>query len=318
MNAATGNKAALQTTLRQAIDCTGVGLHSGAKTRMTLRPAPAYTGIVFRRTDLAGRGADLAATFDNAVETPLCTTLRNRNGVQVSTIEHLMAALAAYAVDNAIVELDGPEVPIMDGSAAPFTFLIECAGTAELNAPRRAIKVCKSVEVADEDRSAQLSPGEGFSIDFEIDFASAAISRQRLAFTLSPDNFRDEIAMARTFGFLHEVDRLREAGLCRGGSLDNAIVIDGDTVMNETGLRYEDEFVRHKVLDSIGDLYLAGAPIVGHFDGYRAGHALNLRLVRALFADDEAWCWTDVDSQGRALDLDSAPTIPARAVAISA
>jgi len=317
MTAAT-SEAALQTTLRHAIDCTGVGLHSGVKVRLTLRPAPAGTGILFRRVDLVGRGAEIPATYHNAVETPLCTTLRNRNGVQVSTVEHLMAALAAYSVDNAIIELDGPEVPIMDGSAAPFTFLIECAGTVELNAPRRAVKVLKNVEISDDRRSAQLSPSDRFAVDFEIDFASTAIARQRFALTVTPENFRDDVAMARTFGFLHEVDQLREAGLCRGGSLDNAIVIDGDTVMNESGLRYEDEFVRHKVLDSIGDLYLAGAPVIGQFDGYRAGHALNLRLVRALFADETAWCWTDVDREGRAMDLGSAPTIPARAVAASA
>jgi UDP-3-O-[3-hydroxymyristoyl] N-acetylglucosamine deacetylase len=252
------------------------------------------------------------------VETPLCTTLKNQNGVQVSTIEHLMAALAAVPVDNAIVEIDGPEVPIMDGSAAPFSALVESAGIARLDAPRRAIRVCKTVEVLDEGRSAQLSPDERFNVDFEIDFPSAAISRQRFALTVTAETFRNDVADARTFGFLHEVAQLREAGLCRGGSLDNAIVIDGDTVMNEGGLRYEDEFVRHKVLDSIGDLYLAGAPIIGRFDGYRAGHALNLRLVKALFADDEAWCWCDVDTDGRALDANAAPTIPARAVAASA
>jgi UDP-3-O-[3-hydroxymyristoyl] N-acetylglucosamine deacetylase len=315
---ASKGEAARQTTLKNSIDCVGVGLHSGVKTRMTLRPAPADTGIVFHRTDAAGRGAEIAARYDHAVETPLCTTLNTENGVQVATIEHMMSALAGYRIDNAIVELDGPEVPIMDGSAAPFAFLIECAGIVELDAPRRAIAVRKTVEVTDGKRTAQLSPGDGMTIDFEIDFDSAAIARQRYTMEVTPENFRRELARARTFGFLQEVDQLRQVGLCRGGSLDNAIVIDGDSVMNEGGLRFDNEFVRHKILDSIGDLYLAGAPIIGHFDGCRTGHALNLRLLKALFADPEAWCWTEVDAEGRPLDFDSAPTIPQRAVAASA
>ena len=308
-------EAARQTTLKNAIDCIGIGLHSGVKTCMTLRPAKADSGIVFRRVDAAGKGAEIPATYRHAVETPLCTTLKNDEGIQVATIEHLMSALAGYRIDNAIIELDGPEVPIMDGSAAPFAFLIECAGIAELAVPRRAIAVRKTVEVADGQRCAQLSPGDGMTIDFEIDFETAAIARQRYTLEVTPENFRRELARARTFGFLKEVDQLRQIGLCRGGSLDNAIVIDGDSVMNEGGLRYDDEFVRHKVLDSIGDLYLAGHPIVGHFDGSRTGHALNLRLLKALFADDDAWCWTEVDADGRPLDFDAAPTIPQRAVA---
>jgi UDP-3-O-[3-hydroxymyristoyl] N-acetylglucosamine deacetylase len=281
---------ALQKTLKSAIHCRGVGLHSGARVAMTLRPAAVDSGIRFRRSDQDG--AEIKADWRNALEQMLCTRLEDSEGQSVATVEHLMAALAGLEVDNAVVELDGPEVPVMDGSAAPFVFLLECAGVVEQDASRRAIKVLKTVGVEEAGKSAALAPDNGFSMSFAIDFASGAISRQDITIAVDPESFKSDISRARTFGFLHEVDGLRAAGLARGGSLDNAVVINGDRVLNREGLRYVDEFVRHKVLDALGDLYLAGAPIIGHFRGVRSGHALNRRLLEALFADPSAWCYS--------------------------
>jgi UDP-3-O-[3-hydroxymyristoyl] N-acetylglucosamine deacetylase len=281
-----------QKTLKAAIHCRGVALHSGGRVGMTLHPAAPNTGIVFRRTDLAG--AELRADWRNSVEQPLCTKLEDGKDFSVATIEHLMAALAGLEIDNVLIEIDGPEVPVMDGSAAPFVFLIECAGTLEQEAPRRAIKVLKPVNVGEDGKSASLAPDDGFSMSFAIDFASGAINRQDITIALDPESFKVDISRARTFGFLHEVDQMRAAGLARGGSLENAVVIQGDRVLNREGLRYVDEFVRHKVLDALGDLYLAGAPIIGHFRGVRSGHALNRRLLEGLFADPSAWCFIDL------------------------
>jgi UDP-3-O-[3-hydroxymyristoyl] N-acetylglucosamine deacetylase len=291
----------LQRTLKSQIHCRGVGLHSGAKIAMTLRPAPADSGIVFRRTDEQGAGAVIAATWRNAVDSALCTRIHNGEGISISTIEHLMAAFAGAEIDNAIVELDGPEVPIMDGSSAPFLFLIECAGIVEQDAARRAIKILKTITVADGEKSVSLMPDDCFSMSFEIDFASRVVSRQDISVVFDSETFKSEISRARTFGFLHEVERMRAAGLARGGSLDNAVVVSGDTILNEGGLRYSDEFVRHKLLDSLGDLYLAGAPFIGHFRGVRSGHALNRQLLEALFSDPANWCETTL-SRGEALD----------------
>jgi UDP-3-O-[3-hydroxymyristoyl] N-acetylglucosamine deacetylase len=281
-----------QKTLKSAIHCRGVALHSGTRVAMTLHPAAPDTGILFRRTDRAG--AEIRAHWQNAVEQPLCTRLDNGEGLSIATIEHLMAALAGLEVDNAIIEIDGPEVPVMDGSAAPFVFLIECAGVIEQDTPRRVIKVLKPVSVSEAGKSASLAPDDGFSMSFAIDFASGAISRQDITIAVDPESFKTDISRARTFGFLHELDQMRAAGLARGGSLDNAVVINGDQVLNREGLRYVDEFVRHKVLDALGDLYLAGAPIIGHFRGERSGHSLNRRLLETLFADSSAWCYTTV------------------------
>jgi UDP-3-O-[3-hydroxymyristoyl] N-acetylglucosamine deacetylase len=281
-----------QKTLKAAIHCRGVALHSGGRVGMSLHPAAPNTGIVFRRTDLAG--AELRADWRNSVEQPLCTKLEDGKDFSVATIEHLMAALAGLEIDNVLIEIDGPEVPVMDGSAAPFVFLIECAGTLEQEAPRRAIKVLKPVNVGEDGKSASLAPDDGFSMSFAIDFASGAINRQDITIALDPESFKVDISRARTFGFLHEVDQMRAAGLARGGSLENAVVIQGDRVLNREGLRYVDEFVRHKVLDALGDLYLAGAPLIGHFRGVRSGHALNRRLLEALFADPSAWCFIDL------------------------
>src|SRR5258708_11174160 len=289
-----------QRTIKNTIHCRGVGLHSGVKTSLILHPAAPDSGIVFRRTDASGGGAEIAATWRNAVESALCTTLSNGEGITIGTVEHLMAALAGAEMDTVLVELDGQEVPIMDGSAAPFVFLIECAGVTEQDAARRAIRILKQVTVGDGEKSATLMPDDGFSMSFEIDFASRAISRQDLSIVFDSDSFKSEISRARTFGLLHEVDRLRAAGLVRGGSLDNSVVVSGDTILNEGGLRYADEFVRHKLLDAVGDLYLAGAPIIGHFRGLRSGHLLNRQLLEALFATPGAWCFTTL-SRGDAI-----------------
>ncbi len=283
-------------TLKTSIGGTGIGLHSGAKVTMVLHPAEAGTGIRFRRVDINGGGAIVPAIWSAVHDTRMNSCLRNDDGIVVGTVEHLMAALAGMQIDNCLIEINGPEVPVMDGSAAPFLFLIECAGVVDQVAPRQAIKILKPVTVKDGDRLASLTPSSGFSLRFEIDFASSAISRQEFFVTLSRGSFKSEISRARTFGFEQEVAYLRANGLARGGSLDNAVVIDstGSRVLNDDGLRYPDEFVRHKVLDAVGDLYLAGAPLIGHFHGIRCGHALNNQLLRALFADRTAWTLTTV------------------------
>ena len=283
-----------QRTLKSSIQCTGTALHSGAKVTMTLRPAEPGTGVTFYRTDIAG-SAPIPADWQHVTETRLCTTVGS-DGMMVSTIEHLMAALSGCEIDNAIIEINGAEVPVMDGSAEPFVFLIECAGVVEQNAPRRAIRVLKPITVQDGPRTVSLAPADTFCVSFAIDFDSPAVARQECTFRLVNGTFKSEICRARTFGFLDEIDEMLAAGLARGGSLDNAVVVSGDRILNEGGLRYTDEFVRHKVLDSIGDLYLAGAPIIGHFHGHQSGHALNNRLLRALFADPTAWSYVDLDA----------------------
>jgi len=280
-----------QRTLKSPINCTGVGLHSGNKISMTLKPAPVNTGVVFRRTDINGAGAVIPARWDRVVDTRLCSVLGNEDGVTVGTVEHVMAALAGCGIDNVEIELNGAEVPIMDGSSEPFVFLIECAGIVEQEAPRRVIRVLKRVEVAYGSGHVAISPAETQIIDFQIDFDSAVVSRQEMSLQVVNGAFRKELSKARTFGFLHEVEALWEAGLAKGGSLDNAIVVSQDGIMNEDGLRYDDEFVRHKVLDAIGDLYLAGAPVIGRFEGVCSGHAANNKLLRTLLADESAWTW---------------------------
>jgi UDP-3-O-[3-hydroxymyristoyl] N-acetylglucosamine deacetylase len=287
-----------QTTLKNSIHCSGTALHHGGHVSMAMIPAPAGAGIVFRRTDIAGRGVSIRADWLHVAEMPMCTALE-RDGVQIATIEHVMAALAGCGIDNLLVEINGPELPIMDGSAWPFVFLIECAGVAELEAPRRFLKVLRTVALVAGDRSVALRPAHGFAIDFEVDYGSGAIARQRCRFDLAGGSFKNELSRARTFGFLHEVDALRAAGLARGASLDNAVVVTHDGVLNEGGLRFPDEFVRHKALDALGDLYLAGAPIIGRFEGRRSGHKLNHRLLRNLFERPDAWCWSDSSAAER-------------------
>ena len=282
---------ALQRTLSEVSNCRGIGLHCGQPVAMTLRPAPPDSGIVFRRLDA---GAEIRASWTSTIESSLSTVLSNGEGIQIGTIEHLMAALAGSQVDNAVVELDGPEVPIMDGSAAPFMLMIERAGIVAQDAVRRAFKVLKPVWVSANGASAALLPEHGFSMSFEIDFDNPLIRRQDITLNFEPGTFKAELAPARTFGLLDDWPRLKAAGLARGGSLDNAIVVSGNRVLNDGGLRFADEFVRHKLVDALGDLYLAGGPIIGHFRGLRSGHALTRRLIAALFADRDAWCDTTI------------------------
>ncbi len=283
-----------QRTLRQAISCTGTGLHSGAKLNLTFAPAPIDHGIVFLRSDVARDAAAIPARWDHVVDTKMCTTLGNSAGTTIGTVEHVMAALAGYNIDNCLVSVDGPELPIMDGSAEPFAFLIDCAGIEEQAAARNAIQILKTVRTGDSHKYASIGAGTRTALSFEIDFENAVVAKQRLSFNLHDGTFRKELARARTFGFAHEVEALRKMGLARGGSLDNAVVIAQDRVLNREGLRFPDEFVRHKLLDALGDLYLAGAPIIGRFHGARAGHALNNLLLKSLFADKSAWRWTTI------------------------
>jgi UDP-3-O-[3-hydroxymyristoyl] N-acetylglucosamine deacetylase len=288
---------ARQHTVKAPISCVGIGLHTGRKLAMTIRPAPADHGVVFRRVDAGpAEGSEILARFDRVADTRLCTALADpaHPAARIGTIEHLMAAFAGLGVDNALVEIDGPELPILDGSALSLVFLLDCAGLRAQAAPRRAIEILRPVRVADGDGFAELRPpthagDAGFALTLSIDFPAAAIGQQSYALRLTPENFRRDLAPARTFALLHEVDALHRAGLAQGGSLENAVVVDGHRVLNPTGLRMPDEFVRHKLLDVVGDLALAGAPLHGRFVGHRTGHALNNRLLRTLLADDSAW-----------------------------
>ena len=319
-NSGVGSGSLRQRTLKNSIHCSGIGLHSGIKVNMTLHPAEANTGIRFRRHGTV-RPTEVAATWQYVVETPLSTTLKGDADIKVGTIEHLMSALAGCAIDNVVVELNGPEVPVMDGSAAPFVFLIECAGSVAQGAPRRALEILKEVTVSDSRRSATAAPGRGLSIDFEIDFDSPAVARQKWSFEVTQASYKLEVSRAGTFGFLEEVDKLRDMGLALGGSLDNAIVIDGDRVLNDGGLRFDNEFVRHKVLDLIGDLTLVGGPVIGEFRCARTGHSMTLRMLKTLFADDSAWRWREMTESDLEPDLETsmgASVPPARAVAARA
>lgn len=281
-------------TLKAPIGCVGIGLHSGRRVSVTLRPAVPGTGIVFRRTDAA---VDIPARWDLVHDTRLCTALAapDAPAVTIGTIEHLMAAFAGTGVDDAIVEVDAPELPILDGSAAPWLFLIDCAGVTGTLAPVGAIEVLRPIRVEDPSGAfAELLPSReaAFDADLEIDFPNTAIGRQRLALRVTQQSFREILADARTFTLAEEVARARAAGLAQGGSLANAVVVDGPLVLNPGGLRHADEFVRHKLLDVVGDLALAGARIRARFHASRSGHALNNRLLRAMFADPAAWRWT--------------------------
>ena len=278
-----------QLTLRNVIRATGVGLHGGEKVYLTLRPAPVDAGIVFRRTDL-DPVVEVPARAEHVTETTLCTGL-SQAGAKVQTVEHLMSALAGLGIDNAYVELTAPEVPIMDGSAGPFVFLLESAGVVEQHAPKRFIRILKPVEIREGDKLARFEPHAGFRLGFTVKFdhpaIPASLSRVELAFSTA--GYIREISRARTFGFMRDLEYMRERNLGLGGSMDNAIVLDEFRVLNEDGLRYADEFVRHKILDAIGDLYLAGHPILGAYEGHKSGHALNNKLVRALLAEESAW-----------------------------
>ena len=278
-----------QRTLRNPTECSGIGVHSGEKVTMRLLPAPEDHGIVFFRTDLKNGARAIPARWDYVVDTKLCTVIGNDHGGKVATIEHLMAALRAAEIDNLLIEINAAEVPVMDGSSDAFVFLLEMAGTLEQNAPRREIVVKKAVEISTNGKRALLAPATAPRFSFDIAFNRKVIREQHYDFTLTPAAFKSQISRARTFGFFEEVDQMRKLGLARGGSLQNAIVIKDDAVLNEEGLRYGDEFVRHKLLDAIGDIALAGAPVRGHFYGNCSGHAMNNQLLRTLFADPTAW-----------------------------
>ena len=278
-----------QRTLKNVVRATGVGLHGGEKVFLTLRPAPVDAGISFRRTDLEP-DVVLPASAVLVNETTLCTGL-GRDGVKVQTVEHLMSALAGLGIDNAAIDLTAPEVPIMDGSSGPFVFLLQSAGIVEQDAPKRFIRILRPVEVRDGDKIARFEPYDGFRLGFTVKFNHPAIPEalSRVELEFSTENYIREISRARTFGFMRDLEAMREHNLGLGGSMDNAIVLDEFRVLNEDGLRYADEFVRHKALDAIGDLYLAGHAILGSYEGYKSGHALNNALVRALLVDAEAW-----------------------------
>ncbi len=278
-----------QRTLKNVIRATGVGLHTGEKVYLTLRPAPVDSGIVFRRVDLA-QPVEVRACPDNVSDTRLSTTLEHE-GARISTVEHLMSAFAGLGIDNAYVDLTAAEVPIMDGSAGPFVFLIQSAGVEEQPAHKRFMRIRKAIEIQDGDKWVRFEPWDGFKVSFTIDFDHPIFrgAAQVACIDFSTTSFVKEISRARTFGFMRQLETLRENGLARGGGLDNAIVMDDFRILNEDGLRYEDEFVKHKILDAIGDLYLLGHPLIGSFSARKSGHALNNRLLRALVADAEAW-----------------------------
>jgi UDP-3-O-[3-hydroxymyristoyl] N-acetylglucosamine deacetylase len=283
----------VQNTLKSAAVFTGLGLHSGAPVRMVVRPASADYGIWFRRTDVHDRDAMIAARWDSVVPSKLCTLIENADGVSVSTIEHVMAALAGSAIHNALIEIDGPEVPILDGSAVAFVAGFLARGLREQAAPVRAIRVLKSVEVSDGDAIARLDPADMLEIDFSITFEEAAIGTQSRRLNMANGAFVRELSDSRTFCRQSDVEMMREKGLALGGTLENAVVFEGDQVLSPGGLRYSDEPVRHKMLDAVGDLALAGGPILGRYTGDRAGHAMTNRLLRALFADPEAFRMVD-------------------------
>ena len=279
----------MQTTVARTVQFAGMGLHGGRPVRMDVRPAPVDHGIVFRRTDVRGAAGYVPARWDLADQTPLCTRIINEHGVSVSTIEHVMAALAGLGIRNALVELNGPEVPILDGSAAPFVRKLLQAGIREQGGKLYLLKILKPVEVRNGDAVARLEPSEGFHIDFEIDFDVAAIGHQRRALNLKNGAFVTTLCDSRTFCRQSDVDMMRSKGLALGGTTENAVVFDGDEVVSPGGLRHTDEPVRHKMLDALGDLSLAGMPILGRYRGIRSGHATTNRLLRALFARPDAY-----------------------------
>lgn len=278
-----------QRTLKNTIRASGIGLHSGEKVYLTLKPAPVNTGIVFRRTDLQPV-VDIPAHALNVGETTLSTTLV-RDHAKVDTIEHLLSAMAGLGIDNAIVELSAQEVPIMDGSSGPFVFLIQSAGLLEQDAPKRFIRIKRRVEVHDKDKFAAFVPYEGFKVSFEIDFDHPVLKQsvQKASLDFSSTSYVKEVSRARTFGFTKDLEYMRSKNLALGGSVKNAIVVDDYRVLNEDGLRYDDEFVKHKILDAVGDLYLLGYSLIGEFIGYKSGHGLNNRLLRQLLAQEDAW-----------------------------
>jgi UDP-3-O-[3-hydroxymyristoyl] N-acetylglucosamine deacetylase len=269
--------------------CAGVGVHTGQRVRLAIRPAAPGTGIVFVRTDITDRDNRIPVSGEAVIDARLNTMIENAAGVRLSTIEHLMAAFCALGISNVVVEVDGPELPILDGSALQFVQLLDRAGFRRQSTPVRYIEILEPIHVIDGDKHAALLPCDRYEMRFEIDFDNAVVGNQVVDFVVDEDTFRSDIMAARTFGFAHEVEALRQAGLARGGSLENAVVIDGDEILNPGGLRMEREFVKHKALDAIGDLYVLGAPLLGRYEGYKGGHALNNLLVRELLANPQSW-----------------------------
>ena len=286
-----------QRTPKKVIQATGVGLHSGQKVLLTLRPAPINTGIVFRRTDL-NPVVEIPASYEYVSETMLCTSLQ-RNDVKIATVEHLLSALAGLGIDNAYIDVNAPEIPIMDGSAAPFVFLIQSAGVREQNAAKRYIRILKPLRVEDNGKYVQFLPHNGYKVSFTIGFDHPVFNNKpkTACFDFSHTSYVKQVCRARTFGFLSDYERLCEAGLAKGGSLDNAVVVDDYRVLNDDGLRFDGEFVAHKVLDAIGDLYLLGCGLIGAFEGYKSGHELNNRLLRTLMLNQESWEYTYFDAE---------------------
>ena len=280
-----------QKTLKNNFSFTGIGLHTGEYSNVTVSPSLEDSGIVFIRTD-KDKDNNINALWSNVTSTRLCTTIANSSGTSVSTIEHLMSALSGMHIDNVIIKINGPEVPIMDGSAEPFVRLIESVGIKNQKKYRKCIRVLKDVVVESGDSYAYLKPNLQFSIDFEIDFPSSVIDKQSCQIQMINGNYKEDVSKARTFGFEDEVENLRNKGFALGGSLSNAVVVSKDKILNKEGLRYEDEFVRHKILDSIGDLYLAGAPVIGYFKGMKSGHSLNNELLKKLLSDQANWTYS--------------------------
>lgn len=288
-----------QKTLKNKIQATGVGIHTGETVYLTLHPAPVNTGIIFRRTDL-NPVIEIPARSNFVGETNMSTTLA-RDGVRVSTVEHLLSALAGLAIDNCYIDVTAAEVPIMDGSASPFVFLIQSAGIEEQNEAKVFIKINRTVRVKSGDKTAALKPHDGFKVSFTIDFDHPVFRSVPQTSTLdfANNSYAKHVSRARTFGFLSEYEKLRELNLALGGSMDNAVIIDDYRIMNDDGLRYEDEFVKHKILDAVGDMYLLGHNLIGAFEGYKSGHALNNELLRALLASDKAWEYTTLESESK-------------------
>jgi UDP-3-O-[3-hydroxymyristoyl] N-acetylglucosamine deacetylase len=281
--------ASLQRTINSSVNCNGIGLHSGVDVKMTLSPAPVDTGIVFIRSDIGAKKGTIKANYKNVVDANLGTTIANEFGAKVATIEHLMAAIWGCEIDNLIIEINAAEVPIMDGSSEPFIFLIECAGVVSQDRPRKIFEILKKVSVTDRDKFVSIEPAKEFSVDLKIDFNHSQIKKQNFDFHSNHISFKNDLSRARTFGFEHEIEALHKMGLAKGGSLDNAIVVGKDGIVNKNGLRYEDEFVKHKTLDFIGDIYLAGGHILGRFTAFKSGHAINNKMLHALFSDESAW-----------------------------
>ena len=290
-----------QRTLKDSISTVGVGLHKGEKVQVTLRPAPANTGIVFRRVDL-DPVVDIKATPEAVGETTLCTCLVNEDGVKISTVEHLLSAVAGLGIDNLIIDVDSPEIPIMDGSALPFVYLIQSVGVETLNVSKRFLRITKPIRVTEGDKWAELVPHEGFRVNFAIDFEHPVIAKtvQSMSMDLSSCSFIKEISRARTFGFMKDIEFLRSHNLALGGSLENAIVLDEYRMLNKDELRYDDEFVKHKILDAIGDLYMGGVSILGELNAYKSGHALNNILLREVFKQADAWEWVSYEDEADA------------------